>query len=354
MKDINSILRSPIFFESNRVRRIYRGGALFAGFFGDRSEDGFYPEEWIASSVLALNDNSDGIEVTHEGISVVRGCDILFSELVENYPRELFGERNDAGILVKMLDSAIRLPVQSHPDKAFARQHFHSSYGKTESWVILGTREDACIYYGFKDHVTKERFRAAVRESATNRDAMVPLLNRVPVKAGDVFLIAPKTVHAIGPGCLILETQEPTDFTIQPEAWCGDHILSEKEMYLGLDEEAALGCFDYDTFGAETVNMARQTPQVELSREGIQLEWLISYDSTPCFAVKQLTLEGASYTSLPRASVCVIVEGEGEVSGMHGSERVKKGDFFFVPHAAADSITLTGSMTAIFCLPPKG
>ena len=206
--DIHSILQSPIFFEKNRVRRIYMGGALFAGFFGDGSEDGFYPEEWIASSVMALNDNSDGTEIMHEGISVVRGCGILFSELVENYPRELFGERSDAGILVKMLDSAIRLPVQSHPDKAYAGQYFHSSYGKAESWLILGTREDACIYYGFKEQVTKEQFKAAVRESANNRDAMVPLLNRVPVKPGDVFLIAPKTVHAIGPGCLILETQD--------------------------------------------------------------------------------------------------------------------------------------------------
>ncbi len=37
----------PIFFEQNRVYRVYTGGKLFAGFFGDSSEDSFYPEEWL-------------------------------------------------------------------------------------------------------------------------------------------------------------------------------------------------------------------------------------------------------------------------------------------------------------------
>jgi hypothetical protein len=51
-------------------------------------------------------------------------------------------------------------------------------------------------------------------------------------------------VHAIGCGCLLLEVQEPTDFTIQPERWCGEYKLSDREMYLGLDREKALECFD--------------------------------------------------------------------------------------------------------------
>ena len=45
----------PIFFEKNRVYRVYTGGKLFSTFFGDDSEDCNYPEEWVASSVKALN-----------------------------------------------------------------------------------------------------------------------------------------------------------------------------------------------------------------------------------------------------------------------------------------------------------
>ena len=51
-------------------------------------------------------------------------------------------------------------------------------------------------------------------------------------------------VHAIGAGCLLLEVQEPSDFTVQPERWCGDYKLSDNEMYLGLDKDTAMECFD--------------------------------------------------------------------------------------------------------------
>ena len=352
MNNMEQIVNRPIFFERNRVRRIYRGGALYADFFGDDSRDGFYPEEWIASSVMALNDDEGHVKTEHEGISKVRGSGILFSELMKAYPGELFGNRNDAGILVKILDSAIRLPVQSHPDKAFAETHFHSPYGKAESWVILGTRENACIYYGFSKEITKDQFRDAVKKSAFQKDAMVPLLNRVPVKVGDVFLIAPKTVHAIGAGCLILETQEPTDFTIQPERYCGSHKLSEQEMYLGLDEETALDCFDYSQWGDHSVCHARQIPFTTFESDGILEETLISYDATPCFSVKRLTLERNSFDRIPHASVCVIVEGEGYIRWNNGEAAIKKGDYCFIPHAVSN-IELSGSLKAVFCLPPK-
>ena len=48
------------------------------------------------------------------------------------------------------------------------------------------------------------------------------MLLYIPVKLGDVFFVPARMVHAIGEGCLILEVQEPSDFTIQPEHWCAD------------------------------------------------------------------------------------------------------------------------------------
>ena len=57
--------REPIFFERNRVFRVYQGGS-FHQFFGDPPEDGSYPEEWVASTVRALNKQSGG---EYEGIS---------------------------------------------------------------------------------------------------------------------------------------------------------------------------------------------------------------------------------------------------------------------------------------------
>jgi mannose-6-phosphate isomerase len=43
----------PVFFERNRVARVYRGGKLFHDFFGDPPEDGLLPEEWVDSTVRA-------------------------------------------------------------------------------------------------------------------------------------------------------------------------------------------------------------------------------------------------------------------------------------------------------------
>ena len=45
----------PVFFDRNRVYRVYLGGKLFHDFLGDAPEDGFYPEEWVASTVHAMN-----------------------------------------------------------------------------------------------------------------------------------------------------------------------------------------------------------------------------------------------------------------------------------------------------------
>ena len=78
--------------------------------------------------------------------------------------------------MVKYLDSAIRLPAQAHPDKDFSRAHFHSEYGKTESWIVLGTRENAKIFFGFKDGVDEKAFRLAIADSEFDKDAMEKLM----------------------------------------------------------------------------------------------------------------------------------------------------------------------------------
>lgn len=226
----------PVFFDRNRVYRVYLGGKLFHDFLGDAPEDGFYPEEWVASTVHAMNAVSKG---PFEGISIIEGTDLPFTKLLEEHREDCLGSRKTLGVLVKYLDSAIRLPMQVHPTRAFSREYFHSPYGKAESWVVLATRPDACLYYGFSREVTREEFEAAVDASMTDKTCMTAFVNRVDVKPGDVFFVPAGMIHAIGPGCLLLEAQEPSDFTVQPEHWCGEHLLSEHEMYLGLDRKIA-------------------------------------------------------------------------------------------------------------------
>lgn len=348
---MNTTLQGPIFFEKNRVWRVYTGGALFADFFGDDSTDGFEPEEWVASSVKALNKISKGDK---EGVSRMEGTDQYFDDLLRDYPEELLGDRKEFGVLTKILDSAVRLPVQAHPDKAFSREYFHSEYGKAESWIVLATRPGARIYFGFKEALTKEAFAEAVARSKTDKNAMVPLLNEVKVQAGDVFFVPARMVHAIGEGCLILEVQEPTDFTIQPEYWCDEYALSEQEMYIGLEPGTALDVFDYSVCGEEAIALGRRTPRLLTEADGCRRETLISYEDTPCFAVERLTVMKASYVLQQAPAVYVVTEGEGEAVWGEKRRLLKKGDYFFLPNAAAGTVSVKtdGSLQLVACLPP--
>lgn len=342
----------PIFFESNRVWRVYMGGKLFSDFFGDDSEDGLYPEEWVASSVSALNgDNRDPLE----GISIVKGTDIPFTKLLSDYPCEMLGDKKELGVLVKMLDSAIRLPVQCHPDKAYSKKYLDSDHGKAESWVILATREDACVYFGFKNKVTKEEFARAVEESEHDPEAMSRLLNRIPVKPGDVFFIGANMIHAIGAGCLLLETQEPTDFTVQPEHWCGDMKLTEQQMYMKLDHDIALDCFDYSVWGEEAIARGVREPKIISDDGHVRDEMLITFEDTPCFAVRRVTLNGGSVSGTDCPAIYVVTDGEGEISFPDGENKLKKGDYFFLPANLEGKFNISSDthMEVVVCIPPE-
>lgn len=323
----------PIFFEKNRVYRVYKGGKLFADFFGDDSQDSFYPEEWVASPVKAMNKESRSPK---EGVSKIFGEDLYFDDALQTYQKEMLGSRNDLGFLVKVLDSGIRLPVQAHPTKEFSRKHFHSEYGKAESWVILGLRENAKLYFGFKEGITLEEFKKAVKRSEHDKEAMAELIQEVDVKKGDVLFIPAGAVHAIGYGCLILEVQEPTDFTIQPERWCGDVKLSDYEMYLGIDKETAFTCFDF-----ENKVEGRVEPQIIEKKVEYQYESLIGEKQTDCFRVNRIKTVGA-FTLTEPASVYVVTEGAGTLTGKEYERKIKKGDYFFLPYNAADKFAISG------------
>jgi mannose-6-phosphate isomerase len=342
-----SNFQNPLFFERNRVFRVYEGGKLFHDFFGDEAVDGNFPEEWIASKVKALNKEKTDPD---EGLSRIQGEQITFASLLAKNPGEMTGGKG-FDILVKILDSAVRLPAQTHPDPDFSRKHFASNHGKTECWVILATRPGAKLFFGFQEAVTEADLRLAVRKSEQPGDAFSGLLQEVEAKAGDVWLIPARVAHAIGAGCLILEVQEPTDFTIQPERWCDRYRLSDQEMYLGLEKDVALSCFDLEQAGPSVLARGRKKAKIDMENNDYKKEVLISFRDTPCFAVNRYTVKTSC--GLRNLAVYVVTSGEGELTGPTGRRSVKKGAYFFVPFAA-HGITIHSKeeIELIECLPP--
>lgn len=342
-------MRAPLFFNRNRVFRIYKGGKLFHDFFGDADEDGNYPEEWIASSTKARN---EGPINEKEGLSTVRGTEITLASLMRDFPLEMT-QGKPFDVLVKALDSGIRLPAQVHPDKAFARTHFNSAHGKTESWLILATRPGACIYFGFKEGVTLADLERTSAKSEHDPDAFLEIMQEFPARIGDVWLIPGGAMHAIGTGCLLLEVQEPTDWVIAPEHWCGTHRLSQDLMYFGLTPETALKCFDFSLAGTRALKVGRKNPRILEDGAPYTREALIAYEDTPCFSVTRHTLRGGD-CKLRGPAIFVVVDGAGVLS--HGGARfdLRRGDYFFLPHAAGEAIAETvGQLQVVECLPSK-
>lgn len=113
----------------------------------------------------------------------------------------------DIPFIVKYIDAAEDLSVQVHPDEEYARLH-EKSGGKNEMWLILEAEREASIYLGFNRDVS----RMEVEKSVENGE-FLSLLNKIPVKRGEVYFIPSGAVHAIGKGCFICEIQQSSNIT---------------------------------------------------------------------------------------------------------------------------------------------
>jgi len=121
--------------------------------------------------------------------------------------KELGGE---FPLLVKLLFPAEKLSVQVHPDDAQA-QALGETRGKTECWYVVEAEPGAVVALGLKPGVDAAAVKAAVENGAGGN--MESLLEWVPVSVGDMLFVDAGTVHAIGPGVVLLETQQTSDVT---------------------------------------------------------------------------------------------------------------------------------------------
>lgn len=259
----------------------------------------------------------------------------------------------DFGVLVKVLDSAIRLPSQVHPDKPFSKKYFGSGYGKTESWLVLGVRENPKLYFGFKEKMTPEEFLERVDAAEEKPEEFEKRMNAITPKVGDVFLIRPKIVHAIGAGCLILEVQEPTDFTIISESWCLGRKIDDTTRFLGLDKKAAMECFDFDTFGSDAVKKCAMTPRTLLEKNGVKNRAADRLRRHPVLCRKPLSAHRRVGGFALRARNLHSNRRKRRIVVGSKSRKFAKGDYFLLPHKLKGRISVSGNIEFAECLPPR-
>ena len=299
-------------------------------------------ESWDVSAMD--DDDCEVINGWLEGNSLADLVEVYMGDLVGDKVYEQYG--SEFPLLLKIIDANDNLSIQVHPNDELAEEE-HGLSGKTEMWYVL----DADIILGFNRYVSKSEY---IERVATGH--LEEVLQKYPVKKGDVYFIPAGMVHSIGKGCLILEIQEPTDFTIQPERWCNDYHISYEEEYIGLDKETALGSINYDIFGENAKKFATVTPKIAIDTENYQKQELITYEDTPCFAEnRHIIKKGGSFTLNYAPSVWLLLDGDAIITGENYYREVNRGEYFYLPFVAEGKFSVTTNTQATFieCLPSK-
>jgi mannose-6-phosphate isomerase len=335
-------------FKENRVRRAYFGGKRLDAFVGkDICEDSRYPEEWIASDVEAFNPDAPK---ENEGLS--RCSDgTLFCDVLKNDPIKLLGERCatlDGGkisILVKLLDAAERLVIQCHPTVKFAKERFNSNFGKTECWYMLSAEEDACVYLGFKEGITREKWISLFETQ--NVQGMLDCLHRFNVKKGELWFVEGGVPHAIGGGCLMIELQEPSDLMVIPERVTPSGIaLAEKKLHGGLGFGGMFDCFVYNGLSEEET---KKRYRRAIAPEKNRMVDIVDNTLTEKFSMKLLSTDGESHIDLgDHYAIGIVTEGCGILHSDKDTD-IKAGDNVFIC-ANSGKITVEGKCSIVLCV----
>ncbi|MDP9147868.1 MAG: class I mannose-6-phosphate isomerase [Acidobacteriota bacterium] len=112
-------------------------------------------------------------------------------------------------LLVKFIFPNDQLSIQVHPDDAYARKNESSeACGKTEMWHAVYAHPGAEVLLGLIPGVDRQQFQVAIGERT-----LESLFQRWPVSRGDTFFVPAGTPHTIGPGVILCEIQQSSDFT---------------------------------------------------------------------------------------------------------------------------------------------
>ena len=325
-------------FAPNRVLRLYLGGSGIDRLCGvEPAEDSRYPENWIAS---CIEGNGRAYHSPGHGISKIRLGNTLasFPEYLAEHAVELLGEKHfrrygaDPAVLVKLLDSAEQLPLQVHPTKADARKYLNSSYGKTEAWLVLATREvkgeAPYLLVGFNEQLDPEIFTKECLEGKFERG--LAMLNKIAVKPGDTIIIRGGVPHAIGPGVTMVEIMEPSDWVVIPEINCCGVSLNEKQRFMGIAPETAVGMFDYTPQTPDEIRTRfSPVPKLVCETSAGTLRTLISPDDCELFSAYELRVDGEWELDNPDSCMIgIVTEGTLDLGGI----RLRAGENFFLPY----------------------
>ena len=319
--------------------RFYRGGPRIAEFRGSADTGDRTPEDWVGSTTTLASDSRLGLTALDDGT--------LLRDAIAADPEGWLGADHvanfgpDAMLLVKLLDPGERLPVHAHPDRVFAAEHLGHAHGKAEAWFILEPGE---VHIGLRRDVGREELLDLVERQDT--EALLGLLHRMTVAAGDAVYVPPGVLHAIGEGVFLVEVQEPEDLSILLE-WRDFALDGARDGHLGLGFPVVIDAVDRVGRSADDVEA-----WIARCREGEELQGeVLPPAAASFFRLAHHDIRGSSALGAGYA-VGVAISGELVLETAHGGAlEVRRGNTFVVP-AAVGALRAVGDGRLLVCRPP--
>ncbi|HTK94061.1 MAG TPA: type I phosphomannose isomerase catalytic subunit [Terriglobales bacterium] len=283
----------------------------------------FYERPWGARSLAPIYDKRAEKEPIGEAWLTGDACKVAngplrgrtLGELAKEFDRALIGENAPTAgrfpLLIKFLFPRQKLSVQVHPDDEGARRIGQPS-GKTECWYVLAAEKGAQVGLGLKRGTTREDFRRAISETRAET-----LLNWIDVHAGDMIYVDAGTVHAIGPGSILVETQQNSDTTYRLYDYGRPRPLHVEEGMAATKEKTHAGKV----------------------RRAAESKTLID---SPCFRITRQKLERSDTWASPAGRgesprIVVALEGSGRLEARgHEAVSFSRGEAVVVPAAARE------------------
>jgi len=214
-------------------------------------------------------------------------------------------------LLVKLLFPAEKLSVQVHPDDAQARA-LGETRGKTECWYVLEAQPGAAVALGMKDGADAVKVRAAIVDGT-----MEALMEWVPVSVGDMLFVDAGTVHAIGPGVVLLETQQTSDVTYRLYDYGRPRELHLEKGLQVMKPKTAAGKVAAKTMDGFTRLIEQKYFAVDRFDFGEVTEASVSLDGSGCLVGlagrATISCAGGEVVLTPGQAVVAPVKGDGVI-----------------------------------------
>lgn len=256
-------------------------------------------------------------------------------QVSQKYQRELVGDAaRDARrfpLLLKFLFPHEKLSVQVHPDDEQAHR-VGQPWGKTECWYVAHAKPGAQIGLGLKVGVTVAQLEQAIHEKRAEE-----VLNWLNVYTGDMIYVAGGTVHTLGPGSVIVETQQQSDTTYRLYDYG-----RPRELHL----KAGLAAVKLQVASGKVVRPAPTTVSGSNNRRAPLV-------AAPYFVVDMFEMKDAQELSTrddcgkSSAQILVAIEGCGVVEAGAEPVTVAKGDAVVIP-ASIENFTVRPQWTLEF------